>query len=158
LTFDEWKTRHPVAYAELASCFTPVTPTDKGGSESRVESEVTLDAVKYGALWRNNAGAADLNGQPVRFGLGNVSQKFWKNWRSGDRVGITRVQVQPHHVGRVFGIFTMCEIKAPGFKKPTDDRERAQANCLANVSSLDGMSSFVSSVSDYHEMIRRYIA
>lgn len=153
MTFDEWAARHPQAAAELITVFTPEVPSDKGGSEQRVESLVTLESVKYGSLWRNNAGQAELAGQPVRFGLGNVSAKFWKNWRSSDRVGITRI----NYGDRTFGVFTACEIKKPGWKKPTDDREHAQANFLANVAQLGGIAGFVTCVEDYHRLIAEYV-
>lgn len=156
MTFDEWRARHPVAAAELQRILTPDIPAASGSSEARVQSETRLAAVKYGALWRNNAGQAELAGQPVRFGLGNESVKFWKNWRSGDLVGITRMTIQPHHVGRTVGIFTMIEVKHAGWKKPTDERERAQMNCLTHVASLDGIAGFVNSPHEYEKLVITY--
>lgn len=155
--FEAWQARHPVAAAELQAILTPETPSVSGSSEARVQSETRLAAVKYGALWRNNAGAySDDTGRQIRYGLGNDSKKFWENWRSGDLVGITRIAVQPHHVGRTFGVFTMAEVKEAGWKKPKDARERAQMNCLRNVAMLGGIAGFVTGVSDYERYIGDY--
>lgn len=162
--FDAWRARHPLAAAELDALLTPVAPAESGGSEARVQSLTRLAAVKHGALWRNNAGQAELNGQPVRFGLGNESKRQWETWRSGDLVGITRVIVQPQHIGRTFGVFTMMEIKDSDWKpsrldQPSNTRERAQMNCLRHVASLGGIAGFVCDAGrDYERYVREFIS
>lgn len=158
MTYEEWANRWPQAAAELAQINTPAAPEPGNGSEARVQAQLRLESVKYGALWRNNAGAYnDDTGRQIRYGLGNDSSKFWKNWRSGDLVGLTRVQIAPHHVGRIFGVFTMMEVKHEGWKKPGDERERAQMNCLNNVTQLGGIAGFATSVQDYWSYIDNYV-
>lgn len=159
MTFDEWAAKHPAAAAELRTVFTPEVKSETGSSEARVQSETRLASVKYGSLWRNNAGGfTDDTGRAIRYGLGNESKKFWDKWRSGDLVGSTRMLIQPHHVGRTVGVFTMMEVKEAGWKKPKDDRERAQMNCLINVAQLGGIAGFVADVSDYDRYVRDFIS
>lgn len=161
--FDAWRARYPEAAQALAALVQPVTLAPSEGSESRVQAELRLESVKHGALWRNNAGGyQDETGRHVRYGLGNDSKKFWEKWRSGDLCGITRVTVQPHHVGRTWGVFTMIEVKEPGWNpkvldRPSNTRERAQMNCLTHVASLGGIAGFATSTDDYRRYITDFI-
>lgn len=152
--FDAWRARHPVAAAELDALLTPVAPAESGGSEARVQSLVRLAAAAdRHCLHRNNRGAMIAeNGQLVRFGLAHEAATS-KVFRSSDLIGITTITVQPHHVGKRHGIFTACEIKKPGWKKPTDERERGQMNFLMDVARRAGIAGFVTSEADY----RRYV-
>lgn len=164
MTFEEWQARHPQAASELTALLTPAAPATSGASEARVQSLVRLASVEHGALWRNNAGATtDETGRQIRYGLGNESAKFWKNWRSGDLVGITRMTIQPHHIGRTVGIFTMCEVKDSSWSpsrlnQPSNERERAQAACLTHVTSLGGIAGFVTSEADYRRYVSDFIS
>lgn len=158
MTFEQWAARHSQAAAELQTLLTPAARDTSGSSEARVQSELRLAATRYGALWRNNAGAySDDTGRQIRYGLGNESAKFWKSWRSVDLIGPTRITVQPHHIGRTFGIFTSIEVKQSGWVKPKDERERAQFNHLKHVSSLGGIAGFATSTADYERFIRDFI-
>lgn len=164
LDFDAWRARHPEAAAELQRILTPDIPAASGSSEARVQSETRLAAVKHGALWRNNAGATtDETGRQIRYGLGNESAKFWKSWRSGDLVGVTRMTIQPHHVGRTVGVFTMMEVKDADWKpsrlnQPSNERERAQMACLMHVASLGGIAGFAASAADYERYVAEFIS
>lgn len=161
--FEAWQARHPQAAAELNAILTPEVPSASGSSESRVQSETRLAAVKHGALWRNNAGAySDDTGRQIRYGVGNDSKKFWESWRSPDLIGVTRVTVQPHHVGRIHGIATFIEVKGSDWsparlEQPSNKRERAQMNCLRHVASLGGIAGFATSVADYENYVRLFV-
>lgn len=170
MTFFEWAAKWNVPAAAVADWLGTLAPHDvkksEQGSESRVGAELRLAAVPHGALWRNNAGATtpvDETERPVRYGLGNDSASWWKDWRSGDYVGITRVVVQPHHIGRTFGVFTMIEAKKPNWNprdlnQPSNTRERAQMSCLTHVASLGGIAGFATSTADYERYIREWAA
>lgn len=146
---DAWAARHnisPLALAELKLGNTVVSgPVEDGASESRVQSQCRLAAAELGySLWRNNAGACtDDTGRVIRYGLGNDSAKLWEVWKSADLIGIG-----PH------GRFVSAEIKKPGWTKPTNDRERAQANHLGNVNKLGGIGMFITSPAQYVEVMR----
>ncbi|QIG67457.1 hypothetical protein EVB39_128 [Rhizobium phage RHph_TM3_3_9] len=168
MQFHEWADKWGVPPAAVAEWLSQLTPPDvnknEQGSESRVGAELRLKAVGYGALWRNNAGAySDDTGRMIRYGLGNDSANWWKDWRSGDYAGITSVKVQPHHVGRTFGVFTMIEAKKPDWNprdlnRPSNTRERAQMTCLTHVASLGGIAGFATSTADYERYIRDWSA
>lgn len=168
MLFHEWASKWGIPADAVADWLSGVTPESfnesEQGSESRVGSELRLAAVEYGALWRNNAGAyKDDTGRQVRYGLGNDSKKWWEDWRSGDYVGPTRVKVQPHHVGRTFGVFTMIESKKPNWNprdlnQKSNTRERAQLSCLTHVASLGGIAGFATSADDYRRYIREWSA
>ncbi|QIG67928.1 hypothetical protein EVB53_126 [Rhizobium phage RHph_Y60] len=169
MQFHEWAEKWRIPAEAVAEWLSQLTPPDvnknEQGSESRVGAELRLKAVGYGALWRNNAGATtpkDETERPVRYGLGNDSASWWKDWRSGDYVGVTRVVVQPHHVGRTFGVFTMIEAKKPDWNprdlnRPSNTRERAQMTCLTHVASLGGIAGFATSTADYERYLNDYI-
>lgn len=127
----------------------PRTPQKTGTSEARVQSMLQITAPKIGgALWRNNNGAMKSDdGRMVRFGLGNISEKISKHWKSADLIGITPVRAT--YVGQQFGVFTGVEVKKPGWSKPTNERERAQSAFLTNVKALGGIGLFAQSVEDY---------
>lgn len=165
---EAWAARHGVskdALRELRALLTPPERLEDGGSESRAQSEIRLASASHGSLWRNNAGATQpMDGErPVRYGLGNDSKKLWEDWRSGDLVGATSVVIQPHHVGRTFGVFTMIEVKHPGWSpnalnQPSNKRERAQFNCLTNVAALGGIAGFACNSADYERYIEQWKA
>lgn len=156
--FRDWAARHPAAAQELMALMTPIEPNNNGSSESRVQSELRLAAVGYGKLLRNNSGACvDDTGRMIRYGLGNDSAKLNKVYKSPDLIGPTRVTVQPHHVGRTFGVMTCVEVKESGWKKPKNDHERAQWNFLADMAKNGCIAGFATSVSDYERYVRDFI-
>lgn len=169
MTFFEWAEKWNVPAAAVADWCANLTPPDvrknEQGSESRVQSDTRVAAVSYGWLGRNNAGVtqpADETERPVRYGLGNDSKNWWKDFRSSDLIGVTRVTVQPHHVGRVFGVFTAMEIKKPDWnprdlQRPSNDRERAQMTFLTHIATNGGIAGFVTKVEDYQRYISDYV-
>lgn len=143
----DWAARHGVsayAMAELTRLFDPgVTPVDEGG-ESAIQANLRIEASRLGfSLWRNNSGAMeDATGRLIRFGLGNVSSRISKVWKSSDLIGIGPG-----------GRFVAVECKSPGWNGPTNDREIAQRNFLTNVESLGGIGLFATSIHDYRNRI-----
>lgn len=129
-------------------------------SESRVQSELRLYAAKTNnKLFRNNSGALpDQTGRIIRYGLGNDSKALNETYKSSDLIGLTRVLIEPHHVGRIFGVFTASEVKGSDFKGvPRNDRERAQYNFIQDIIRHGGIAGFCSSVEDYSRLIEEYI-
>lgn len=158
MSLTQWAERHNIPRAaldELLSLTLPPAPVATGGSEMQVQQLIRAEAPFHGArLWRNNSGVGtDDSGRVVRFGLGNDSAKINKVFKMGDLIGITPVTVTPDMVGHPVGVFTMAEVKKPGWRKPSNDRERAQAAAILCVQKLGGYAGFVSDVSHYLEMI-----
>lgn len=134
------------AMAELSRLFDPSNhATESDGSESVTQSQIRVTASNMGfAMWRNNNGAMiDAKGRSVRFGLGNMSARLSKVWKSSDLIGIG-----PN------GRFVACEVKAPGWNGPRNDHERAQRAYLTTVESLGGIGMFATSVNDYVERMK----
>lgn len=113
--------------------------------ENAVQAAVRAEAARLGCyLWRNNTGVLpDARGVPVRFGLGNDSSKVNKEIKSSDLIGIDR-----------HGRFVAIEIKAPGWTKPRNDRERAQERFLELVCCNGGIAAFVTDVAQLKEILR----
>lgn len=143
MTFDEWSARHPAAAAEL-SLVVDVGPVLSGASEAAVQADLRVQAAKIGyCLWRNNSGSLpDKTGTHVRFGLGNDSVKLKKVFSSSDLIGIGPS-----------GRFVAIEVKKPGWKKPRDAHEVAQANFIGAVQARGGLAGFATSVDDYYRIV-----
>lgn len=120
-------------------------------TETDIQSLIRVEASRLGApLWRNNNGAAqDKTGRVVRYGLGNDSSKLNEVWKSSDLIGITPVLIRPEHVGQVWGIFTAVEVKAAGWSKPRNDRDRAQERFIKTVQEHGGIGFFADSIETY---------
>lgn len=120
-------------------------------TEAQVQAAIRLESMRRNQpLWRNNSGACtDDVGRLIRYGLGNDSAKLNAVWKSSDLIGITPVRIGFEHVGRTFGVFTAIEVKKPGWKAPSNDRERAQSRFLENVGQLGGFGGFAASIEDY---------
>lgn len=107
-------------------------------SETDVQNACVLaiEAAGGGVL-RNNSGVAreiDETGRyrPVRYGLGNTSQRLNEVFKTGDLVGIYK------------GIFCMWECKKPGWKFSVGSvRERAQLAAIMWVRRHGGRAGFV---------------
>lgn len=85
-----------------------------------------------GGALRNNSGCLPReDGTPVRFGLGNTSEKFNREFKTGDLIGIYQ------------GIFCMWECKPPGWHYTATPRERAQWNAIRWVRAHGGRAGFV---------------
>jgi hypothetical protein len=164
MTFDEWAAKWNVSAAALQDLRTLYVPLPFEGSTSEAATQARLRvlAPQLGAaLWRNNNGAckevredADGNvvptGRVIRYGLGNDSKKINDVWKSSDLVGPTPILIRPEHVGRIVGVYTAAEVKHPGWKRPENDRDRAQEAHLITVCQLGGLGMFVTHESQYH--------
>lgn len=62
---------------------------------------------------------------------------------SSDLIGITTITITQEMVGRRAGIATVIECKAAGWQKPSDAREKAQANFIDQVVKRGGIGAFV---------------
>lgn len=102
-------------------------------SEAYAQSQVVLEAPKYGCLLtRNNKGVLpDKNGTPVRFGLFNETKVRGARIRSWDLVGFRKRLITPLMVGTIIGQFVGREIKEPGwhFGMGDPEHEAAQLKC-----------------------------
>ena len=114
--------------------------------ESTVQAAIRAEAGRLGVyLWRNNSGVLPnpTTGVPVRFGLGNDSPRLNSVLKSSDLIGWTAT-------GRIVSI----ECKPPGWRGPSNDRERAQAAWIQLVRDCGGIAGFVSSVEQLRELLR----
>lgn len=166
MLFHEWAERWRIPAEAVAEFLRNVTPTvpdpDNEASESRQQSLIRLAAPEFGWLGRNNAGVAETETRPVRYGLGNDSAQWWKDWRSPDLIGVTRMTVQPHHVGRVIGVATFIEVKHASWNpsalnQKSNDRERAQLTCLTHMASLGAIAGFACGPDDYRRFVTEYV-
>ena len=109
-------------------------------TEADVQQNIRIVASRYRfAMWRNNSGALKNEaGIPVRFGLGNVSARLNKKWKSADLIGIGPG-----------GKFVAVECKEPGWSGPRTDEENAQMAMLTQVNALGGIGIFATSSNDY---------
>jgi len=115
-----------------------------GASEAAVQNRVRLEVSRVGGrIWRNNVGATyTAEGSFVRYGIANDSQQMNKIIKSSDLIGLRPVTIQPHHVGRVFGLFLCREVKPENWKFSGDEHETAQLRFLELVASLGGDAAF----------------
>ena len=125
-------------------------------SETPVQSGARLlHAQMGGQNWRNNTGAAMIDGRMVRWGLCNDSAQLNKRIKSSDIIGITPLLIQPEHVGRVVGIFTALEAKHRGWHMiPSDARACAQQAFHDIVKNVGGFAGFVTEPTDVYRICR----
>lgn len=126
--------------------------------EMPAQQLVRLKAGELNApLWRNNRGAFQHSvNRWVRFGLGNDSKNVDDVMKSSDLIGITPTLIMPHHVGRLVGVFTAIEMKAPDWHMiPSDKRAAAQLNYIELVKRCGGYAGFARSVEEYLRIIGR---
>ena len=159
MTLEEWAAKWGVpaaAMQDLRTLYVP-PPAEQGSSEAATQSRLRVEAPKIGAaLWRNNNGAAtDDTGRHIRYGLGNDSKKINDLWKSSDLIGITPITVRADHVGKMIGVFTAVEVKHPGWRRPENDRDRAQEAFLVNVCQMGGIGMFVTHEGQYHGYVAR---
>lgn len=155
-TIFEWANRYNLPLAAVHELLDICDPTrtsiesGKVGSEAAVQADIRIAAARQGvSLWRNNSGALkDDTGRLVRFGLGNDSARISEQFKSADLCGIWPQLVTAPMVGQIIGRFVAVECKEPGWKKPKNEREVAQANFLGHVKALGGIGLFAQSVKD----------
>jgi len=93
-------------------------------------------------VWRNNSGVLfDNRGVPVRFGLGNVSRKINRVFKSSDLIGLTKD-----------GRFVAIEVKQPNWKGVRTPEERAQETFINVVKVNNGLAGFARSVEEAVEI------
>lgn len=149
-SLQEWATRWGIpqaAYLELMALFNPTVEATGGYTETGLNAMLRIAAPQtHAILWRNNSGALlDESGRLVRYGLGNDSKRINTVFKSADLIGITPVEWH----GRIFGVFTAIESKAPAWHFTGDAREVAQRNFLTKVEALGGYATFARTVDDY---------
>lgn len=113
--------------------------------ENEVQAAIRAEAGRLGIyLFRNNSGVLnDADGRPVRFGLGNDSQRLNKAMKSSDLIGFTAT-----------GRFVAVECKAPGWKGVRGEREIAQEKFINLVRQNGGIAGFVTCVADFHRLLQ----
>lgn len=126
-------------------------------TESVVQQQTRLHMARLGAqVWRNNSGAyQDEYGNFIRYGLCNESKQQNDIMKSSDLIGIIPITVQPHHVGRTFGVFTALEVKQTGWRLlPGDKRGLAQQKFIDIVRNVGGFGGFVTDPADIYGIIQ----
>jgi hypothetical protein len=153
MTLYEWALRHSVsmqALVELRAMWGDVDHIDHVenmdlGSEARTASILLLEAARKDIhMYRNNVGVLkDIQGRPVRFGLGNDSKARNSIIKSGDYIGIRKITITPRMVGSIFGQFVSRECKHEGWTFGEDpDREGAQLAWIQLILSCGGDAAF----------------
>lgn len=125
-------------------------------NEKQFQAWVRLHAQsKYQSLMmRNNSGALKNphTGVPVRFGLGNDSKQTNTVFKSSDLIGITPITCP---CGHTYGVFTALEIKKPGWTPNKKNQEYiAQNNFITTIQQKFGISGFIQSEGDFHNVYR----
>ena len=148
-----WSVR-PDALADLTrrlgALDAPLPPAEVGRSEAAVQARVRVAASALGwRCWRNNVGAGfNESGQFLRWGLANDSTQVNARIKSADLIGIRPRLIGPSDIGTVIGQFLSLEVKHEGWRfSAAVERERAQRNWAALVTSLGGDARFVTSES-----------
>lgn len=124
--------------------------------ESAVQQRVRLELARMGAIvQRNNVGVAQTpDGRPVRFGLMNESKQQNQQWKSSDLINVLPVLIQPHHVGKVFGLYAAIECKHSDWHMtPSDERAQAQARYIELIRSVGGIGGFVTDAGQVRSLV-----
>lgn len=102
-------------------------------------NDIRLGADRWGwSLWRNNSGVLpDATGRPVRYGLGNESDRINAVMKSSDWIGID-----------AGGRFVAVEQKPPGWVFRGSAREVAQLNFINHVKAKGGVACFATCWAD----------
>lgn len=124
--------------------------------EDEVSQRLTMYAAEKGTyLLRNNSGVLkNREGTPVRYGLGNISEKQNKKFKSSDQIGITPITITQDMVGQTVGVFTAIEMKKEGWKfNPNNESEVAQKTFIEWVTTRGGLGGFCQSVDDFNKIM-----
>ena len=158
MSLTEWAKRHPDAAADLDELFEAIPwpqPFVEGSpSEAWAQQQARLSIAAQGGMsWRNNVGAVPIKcpncgapRAPTRYGLANDSTQLNKRIKSSDLILIIPRTITADMVGDTIGQFGSVECKAPGWTKPTNERERAQQEWLRLVRRLGGFAEFSTGV------------
>ena len=115
-------------------------------SESAVSQHAQYALTQAGGYaMRNNVGVAfDHTGRPIRYGLMNESKKTNEQYKSADLIDCIPITIQPHHVGRTFGLFVALETKESKWKlSHKDNHAQAQLNFLNLIRRNGGAADFI---------------
>ena len=100
------------------------------------------------------------DGVPVRYGLGNISQKYNKLVKSSDNIGFTPVVITQEMVGKTIAVFTAFEDKTPKFNIKDSyregSREAAQLKFINIVKHAGGIAGFTRSAQDVDKLLEEY--
>jgi hypothetical protein len=97
-------------------------------------------------LMRNNSGVLDdVNGRPIRFGLGHESSAIIKVRKSSDWIGITHD-----------GFFVAFEEKPPDWVFRGTPHEQAQCNFINMIRRSGGLAGFVTSPQDVQRLFMEW--
>lgn len=156
-----WAAKHGVSEQALTElrkmCGEDDSQRPKGdvaaGREAGVVQRLRMSAAFAGDfLWVNKNGAGVTeSGRFMRYGLANESIAESRAIKSSDLIGVTRVKVEPKHVGHTVGVFTSYEVKKPGWRFSGTGRERAQSAWLRLILSIGGIARFVSDESEVYK-------
>jgi len=162
MNINEWATRWNIPNHAINELLFSVVPTGTMSDETEgaVSAKIKLAASRRGGImWRNNSGAVTLGEPPnvrhVRYGLGNISTKVNKEFKSSDLIGITPVFITPAHVGQVIGRFTASEVKRGNWVWSGSEAEQAQWKYLNVVTRLGGLGCFAKSEEDYLQCVNQ---
>ena len=127
--------------------------------ESPVQQRVRLRISEHGGIpQRNNVGVADMNGTPVRFGLMNSSKQENQRFKSSDLVSPIPVVIQPHHVGRTFGLYSAFEVKHSDWTfSPGDAHAQAQLRYIELMRGVGCIAGFVSDPAHVDWYIQQFL-
>jgi len=123
------------------------------------DSRLIIQNEYGGSLLRNNSGACmdAKSNTMIRFGLGNDSKQLNEVYKTPDGVGVVPIVIQPHHVGRVFGVALHLENKAPDWKfSQSDARAVAQFAHLSAYSQLGAICGFVTDAAQVRTYIENF--
>lgn len=164
MTYQEWAARWPQAAAELANMatedFTQSPPDQIGKSESWAQQKARFNVGQSGAFsWRNNVGAtktqiechscgALITEQPVRYGLGNDSQKLNEKFKSSDLILAIPRRITPDMVNTTIAQFGSLECKRPGWVYTGKGQEPGQLNWISLINRIGGYAAF--STGEFH--------
>lgn len=146
----QWAIRHNIpmsAIKELEALFGLAPPEVEpaiGLSEAAVQTNLRLEGGRKGVwLFRNNVGATyNEDGDFIRYGLGNESEKVNKVIKSGDLIGVRKLTITQDMVGHTIGQFVSREAKPAAWKYSGTEREQAQLRWIEFIASVGGDACF----------------
>ena len=116
----------------------------KPQSEAEIQAAIMLSVPINARLFRNQVGTYQLpDGRTISSGMGKSTS---------DLVGFTSVVVTPEMVGLPVAIFTVCEVKKPGYAR--SERVKNQQRFIDLVVSWGGRGRIATSVEEAQSLFR----
>lgn len=128
-------------------------------SESAVSQHTQYALTQAGGFaMRNNVGVAfDATGRPIRYGLMNESKAVNSKYKSSDLIDCVPIVIQPHHVGRTFGLFVALETKHSHWTlRPSDDHAQAQLRFINLIRRNGGAADFITDADQVNLLLGAY--